>query len=168
MPITRRLKTYVLCAAASLSSACATAQDVATPDVVSFGATPSAMSAALEPYCTNQDMREINPPFMPGVSTQTQIDCEGFVYFGAPRLAEFVFADDALSLVWILTEKEEEAALIEAFRAEFGEPSHDTPLFTAFVDSNVAVRKDVPEALYYATTVDSAFREWFDQQAAGN
>ncbi|WDI32993.1 hypothetical protein PUV54_07255 [Hyphococcus flavus] len=154
-----------LCIAIVLSG-CATAQDVTKPAVLTFGASAADMTAALETHCTEQNLREISPPSMPGVSSQTQIDCEGFSYFGAPRLAEFVFGDDALTLVWILTEKSEEEALIAAFKNAYGAPSHETTMFTAFADDCAAVRKDVPEALYYAPAASDGFQAWFDQQAA--
>lgn len=47
----------------------------------------------------------IEPVQLPGAKKQSQIDCFGFEYFGAPRLAEFVFADDDLILTWVLVEE---------------------------------------------------------------
>lgn len=151
--------------AAIALGACATAQDVSKPGVIAFGESSTVMTDALQSHCAEQNLREIDPPSIPGVSSQVQIDCEGFSYFGARRLAEFVFGDDALTLVWILTKKSEEDALIAAFKDQYGAPSHDTPMFTAFADHRVAVRKDIPEALYYAPQAAEAFRAWFDQQA---
>lgn len=156
---------FLSLSAAMALGACATAQDVSKPDVIAFGETSAAMTDVLQAHCAEQNLREVDPPSMPGVSSQVQIDCKGFPYFGARRLAEFVFADDALTLVWILTEKSEEDALIAAFKDQYGAPSHDTPMFTAFADYRVAVRKDIPEALYYAPQAAEAFRTWFDQQA---
>ena len=144
----------------------ALANDVRKPDIIAFGASAAEMAIALEPYCRDQAMKTVEPPQIPGAAKQSQLDCAEFNYFGAPRLAEFVFADDALTIVWILTDKSEESALITAFKAAYGDPSHDTPAFTAFADSLAAVRKDVPEALYYSQSVAAAYRGWFDQQAA--
>ena len=135
------------------------------PAAISFGAGVEKMTENLDGLCENLALKPIDPPQIPGVSEQTQLDCQGFTYFGAPRLAEFVFGDDALTIVWILIDENETDALTESFMATFGEPSHDTPLFTAFTDGYAAVRKDIPEALYYAPFVADAYQGWFDQQA---
>lgn len=147
-------------------SGAALANDVSKPDIVVFGASAAEFAVALGPYCQSQTITPVEPPQIPGASKQSQLECTGFHYFGAPRLAEFIFGDDALTIVWILTEKSEEPALIVAFKAAFGDPSHETPAFTAFAGSRAAVRKDVPEALYYSPSVAAAYDAWFDQQAA--
>ncbi len=149
-------------------AACASAQDVTKPGVFTFDAGVEEMAGLLEGVCASQTIRNIEPPQIPGATSQTQIDCEGFDYFGAPRLAEFVFGDDALTLVWILTQKSEEADLIAAFKKIYGTPSHETSLFTAFADDLAAVRYDPPEALYYSQSAAQSFRDWFDQQASQN
>lgn len=135
------------------------------PVAVEFGADLKQTAESLGPLCTSQTVRTIEPPQIPGVSEQVQLDCEGFDYFGAKRKAEFIFGDDALTIIWILIEGSEIDDLVAAFNQSFGEPTHDTSNFTAFADDQSAVRKDVPEALYYAPEVAAAYRGWFDQQA---
>ena len=144
----------------------ALANGVNKPGVISFGASIAEMTAALESFCQSQTVKSVEPPQIPGASKQSQLDCTGFGYFGAPRLAEFIFADDALMIVWILTDKSEEPALVAAFKATFGEPSHETAAITAFSGSRAAIRKDVPEALYYSQSVAASYEAFFDQQAA--
>lgn len=162
------MKLAKICATAFFLSAgsimTANAGDVEKPGVIDFGESVKAMEAALAPFCSSQSTRETER-FFDYLKIQHQIDCEGFEYFGAARNAEFVFGDDQLMIVWILTEKSDEAALEQAFRGAYGEPSHLTADFTAFADHNAAVRKDVPEALYYGDSVADQFRGWFDSQS---
>jgi len=150
---------------AVLIGSCA-AQDGARPDIISFGDSVGQMERALLDSCTTMATRETQP-FMPIHTKQHQIDCEGFDYFGAPRKAEFVFGDDALIFVWILTEKSEEAELEQAFKRLYGTPTHETAAFTAFADDHAAVRKDIPEALFYSPEIADQYRAFFDGQAAG-
>lgn len=151
--------------AALVLTAPALAQGVERPAVIDFTANVMLMETVLGDYCDAQSTRETEP-FLPAHAKQQQIDCEGFDYFGAPRKAEFVFGDDKLFMVWILTTRDDEAPLEAAFRQTFGEPSHVSPDFTAFADHRAAVRKDTPEALYYSDDVADAYRGWFDSQVA--
>ena len=160
--IGRRAVAGVLSAFA-LFAASAHAEGVGHPPEALYGASVNGVATALEGRCTTINIRQIDPPQVPGATTQAQIDCDGYGYFGAPRLAEFVFADDELLLIWILTEKSEEAALIDAFKAEYGEPTHDTDGMTAFANNRAAVRKDVPEALYYSAAIADLVRARFEQ-----
>jgi hypothetical protein len=138
------------------------------PLTVDFGAAVQQTAKSLEPLCTSQTLQSTEPPQIPGVSDQVQITCEGFDYFGASRTAEFIFGDDALTIIWILIDASETDDLEDSFKETFGEPSHDNANFTAFASHQAAVRKDVPEALYYAPAVSQAYREWFDQQNDSN
>ncbi|RFB04024.1 hypothetical protein [Parvularcula marina] len=149
----KRLTTLAALSLISLLAACSNAPSVEKPAVISFDASRAQMVTALDGLCTSIDEREFNPPEIPGAETHSQIDCQGFDYFGAPRLAEFVFQDDALVVVWILVEESELDGLEEAFIAEFGEPTSKSETITAFTRVRAAVRKDTPEALYYAESV---------------
>ncbi len=84
---------------------------------------------------------------------------------GGERLAELVFADDALAYVWVLIDAGESAAMRSAMEAQFGAPTHDTEMFTAFADNHAALRYDPPEFLYYGAHVAPMYRDWFDQMS---
>ncbi|MEO0974675.1 MAG: hypothetical protein AAFX85_16420, partial [Pseudomonadota bacterium] len=106
---------------------------------------------------------ELEPAALPiARESHVQLDCHSFVHAGGRRLAEFVFADDALVFIWVLTSAEEEPALDAALRTAFGAPSHETPGFFAFVEHRVALRRDKPELLYYGEAVAPMFEAWFD------
>ena len=48
----------------------------------------------------------------------------------------------------------------------YGAPTHDTAMFTAFADHNAALRRDIPEFLFYSQSIAPMYRGWFDQMAA--
>ncbi|GJL96438.1 MAG: hypothetical protein DHS20C06_02550 [Hyphobacterium sp.] len=114
--------------------------------------------------CATHTERELDPSELPLATTRhVQVDCEGYEYFGSARLAEFVFADGALTHVWVLVHEAELDALQSAFEAEFGSPDAQAPVFSAFFDNRAAVRRDIPEALYYGEAAAPLFEAFFSQ-----
>lgn len=114
--------------------------------------------------CTSHTARELDPAELPLATTShIQVDCQGYDYFGDERLAEFVFADGALTHVWILVDAAELDALQSAFEAAFGSADAQTPGFAAFFSHRAAVRRDVPEALYYGATAAPLFEAFFSR-----
>ena len=153
------------------SPACATnpatsGPDVTLPAVIEFGAGVAAMQASLAPFCSSLERREMDVAELPVARlSHTQLDCAGFAHAGGERLAEFVFADDTLVFVWILTTAAEEGALTAALTGEFGVPTHALDGVFAWTDDHVALRRDTPELLYYSEAVAPQYRGWFDQMA---
>ena len=126
---------------------------VTKPKVIAFGSTVADMETALANHCSDIEVRSIDPSPVPEVQDHRQIDCRGFDYFDGSRLAEFVFLDDRLMLVWILVEPEEVDLLERAFVSALGEPDAKTSTIALFTDERAGVRREVPEALFYASDV---------------
>jgi hypothetical protein len=72
------------------------------------------------------------------------------MYQGKPRWAEFVIRDDSLEMVWIMTTKEEESAILERLKAAFGDPSQQSAKYIVFERYGAALRLDKAEVLFYA------------------
>lgn len=140
------------------------AKVVVKPDVIRWGATAAATESAVAPLCKSVNVRRIDPPFLDAVrDKQMQIDCEGFLFAEKPRHAEFVFRDDSLEMVWIMTTREEESALLEEMRAAYGTPSHTTEKYIAFTNYNTALRRDKAEVLFYSDKLAPAFLPDFEK-----
>lgn len=77
------------------------------PSVATAGASVAAVRRGLEARCSKLEQRAIDPPFIVLRAHvrrgQVQLDCDGLLFAQERRWAEFVFADDSLDLVWILT-----------------------------------------------------------------
>lgn len=153
-------------------AACASAQTASpgpdqAPAVARFGSDLDTLQPMLEAACTTLTIRELPLEEMPIAQTShIQADCSGLDHAGAPRDAEFVFADDALAFVWVLTGAEEADALRTALETAHGAPSHDLPPATAFTQARLALRHDTPELLYYGEHVAPMYEGWFDQMAS--
>ena len=151
-------------------TACASAQadELGLPENIAFGAGLEAMAPVFEQMCDAHDVRTLDPADLPIAETShVQVDCRGFEHAGSARLAEFVFADDHLVFVWVLTEAIEEVTHLAAMRDRYGDPTHETSAFVAYADDRIALRRDIPEFLYYGEAVAPMYRAWFDQMAAG-
>ena len=144
-------------------------QEPFAPAVVRMGATIAETRTALEKLCTKITIQEYKRPFIAlrelVKDKQTQLDCDGFMYFGKPRWAEFIFADDSLELVWILTDKSDEPALLNALIAASGQPTHRNDKFIATAKGRIAIRTDKPESLFYSERIAKHAEGWFAKES---
>ncbi|MEO1167834.1 MAG: hypothetical protein AAFW97_03885 [Pseudomonadota bacterium] len=148
-------------AAASAQSA-----DVTIPAAIAFGASVETMNQRLAPLCDEAPVRTIDPPFLPDVQTiQQQIDCRGFDYMGEPRLAEFVFRDDALQMVWILVDADDQERVIAAMREAYGEDGLTTDAVIAFREHRTAWRFEPPEILFFSEELRPAMERFLTPPA---
>ncbi len=134
------------------------------PAVIRYGATVAETQAALAGSCKTLNARRIDPPFQilrDVKDKQIQLDCDGFQFRGQPRWAEFIFADDALEMVWIMTSAEEEAALLQTMTNLLGAPALRNAKFAAFTQERAARRLDKPEVLFYSEKLAPRVLPWF-------
>lgn len=132
------------------------------PEAIQFGIQLNTMQTQLKNLCQRVEYKEINPPQIPGTQNrQVQLDCHGFEFAGGERLAEFVFKDDALFLTWILVKAEELNKLEKSMTQTYGQANHQNQLFSAYTQHHTALRKDIPEILFYAKEAAPQFEAWF-------
>lgn len=142
------------------------------PGVIRYGAAVADVEKALTGLCKTINTRRINPPFtiLKDIvrDKQMQIDCEDFSFFGKPRHAEFVFADDSLEMAWILTDKEDEPAILKAMTDINGEPANRNDKFIAFAAGHTALRIDRSEVLFYSEKLAPGVLSWFSKNSTFN
>ncbi len=132
------------------------------PKSIVFGQKLNEVKVALQPLCSKQSSKEIKPAQIPGTKTrQVQIDCHGYRFAGKDRLAEFVFKDDELFLVWVMVDKNDLIAIEKKMMSEYSSVNYKNDLFSAFTSHHTALRKDVPEVLFYANQAAEQFETWF-------
>ena len=123
---------------------------VEKPAVIEFGLTVADTSEALKPYCDTQEFREFTPPRIPiAKESHSQIDCRGFWFMGEQRLAEFVFSDDELVLVWMLVDLDDQERILHEMRKRYATSGIDLDVAIAFPEFRTAWRFEPPEVLYY-------------------
>jgi hypothetical protein len=95
-----------------------------------------------------------------------QIDCEGFVFQGAPRHAGFVFRDDALVMTWIMTTPDEDASLERVMTNAYGAPTLCNGTYVVYGDARAALRLDKHEVLFHSQALDAEAQGWFAYKSA--
>ena len=161
-----RVSIFVPFIAAALG--CGEAPGFAKPEVFRFGASVAEMELALTDRCESMTTRRIDPPFLEDIENeQLQIDCDGFPFRGQPRWVEVVIGDDAFEMVWVMMTAEEESSLLTAMVDAYGEPTHESADYFAFVDHRAALRRDIPEVLFYSEALAPEMREFFDEEIEG-
>lgn len=155
----------VLCVSVPNAGAQGAKTDSVRPAVAQIGAPLEESEGRLRPLCKKLDARQIKPAFLVLREfvkvRQMQLDCDGFQFAGGPRWAEFIFADDTLAMVWILTEARDEAELLRQMTKAYGAPTHRNEKFIAFADHGAALRTDRPEVLFFAPHLKGNILPWF-------
>jgi hypothetical protein len=155
----------IVCFSGSNAGAQGAKTDSIRPAVVKIGAHLEESTSRLKPLCTKLDARQIKPAFLVLREfvkvRQMQLDCDGFQFAGGPRWAEFIFADDSLAMVWILTEARDEADLLRQMTKAYGAPTHRNEKFIAFAEFGAALRTDRPEVLFFAPDLKRNILPWF-------
>jgi len=158
-----------LCAAGvallgAMSTARAQRGEEIKPTVIRYGASVREVERALAGSCSTMKTRRIDPPFLILRDTtheQMQIDCDGFSFLGRPRWAEFIFADNALAMAWIVTTDAEADSIRARLVAAFGEATDKNATFVAFATNGVALRTDRAEVLFFSDRLRSRVAPWF-------
>jgi tetratricopeptide (TPR) repeat protein len=142
----------------------ATAAAAFKPAVIRYGATVAETQTALAGACKSLNARRIDPPFQilrDVKDRQMQLDCDGFQFLGKPRWAEFIFADDSLEMVWIMTSAEEEQDILRTMTAFLGAPTQRNSKFVVMNNERAALRLDKPEVLFYSEKLIPRVSPWF-------
>ncbi|WP_282161657.1 hypothetical protein [Ulvibacterium marinum] len=111
------------------------------PKVFKFGEAIQELKPRLRGMTTLLDEREFP-------NGEIQLNCFGMEYAGFPRKIEAKFnTEGKLSLLWILTAKQEESRLRKALIKAYGNPIFVNKTWEVFHDWQVSLRKDKPEVL---------------------
>lgn len=131
------------------------------PKIIEFGTSMNEMQSRLTSLSDSVVVRKNKPIQLPTAKNeQSQLDVYGFEYAGKKRKAEFIFADDALDIVWILTDAEEEQRFIQRFKSKYGDPSHIKEEVTFFLDNATAVRNKPHEVLFISERLIEQYRQF--------
>lgn len=142
---------------------CAHAQpEFERPHQIRFGDTLDEIRASLEGQCESMRVRRIEPPFLANVRVrQMQIDCDGYDFRGGERHVEFVFRDDRLAMVWLMVNRDETQAMIDAMTGAYGAPTGRNSAYVAFEGARAAWRFEPAEILFWAPELDEDVRPDF-------
>lgn len=139
------------------------------PTLFEFGHSVASIKKNLAGQCDSIITKNNEPIQLPTAKeSQSQLDVYGFQFAGKKRSVELIFADDALDIVWILTEAEEEEKFIAQFKELYGEPTHVTSEATFFLDNGTAIRNNPNEILFLSERLKEPYRQFLNSQKNSN
>jgi hypothetical protein len=137
------------------------------PGVVRYGATVAEMQTRLASVCKTAKPRPVEPPYLPDVkAAQVQLECDGLPFLGRPRRAEFIFRDDSLELVRVITTADEQGSILKSLTDANDPPTERNSRHVAFAANRTVLRLDRPEVLFYSERLAPHLRSWFDKSSA--
>jgi len=148
-----------------LSSCAIQRKAIEKPPIFEFGSSMTEMQRRIAALSDSVTLRVNEPIQLPTAKkSQSQIDVHGFMYAGKKREVELIFADDALDIVWILTEAEEEQNFIDYFKSKYGEPTHVTEEATFFLNDATAVRNKPHEVLFISNRLIEPYKQFLESE----
>lgn len=138
--------------------------DIPDQPLFVFGSSMQETQALLKAHSDSIIVRRNEPIQVPTAQKeQSQLDVYGYKYAGKKRKVELIFADDVLDIAWLLTDADEETKFIEYFKSKFGEPTHNTPEVTFFINDRVAVRNQPHEVLYISQRLVEPYKQFLQK-----
>lgn len=113
-----------------------------------LGASLEEARAAARAHCGSVRETEYSAELAAPYSEQTQIDCIGYVFAGAPRKIELLVNDGALGFFWLMIEPRELDTARATLRDQYGAPDCVNADYTGHMARGVAVRNDPAEYLF--------------------
>jgi len=134
---------------ALICTGCATAPDelALLRERFALGATLEQTRAAARTHCAAFTEVAYDAAMSAPYREQTQIDCHGYAFDGAPRKLELLVNEGELGFYWLLMEGGELAAARAQLRRQFGAPDCVNADYVGFESQGVALRNEPPELL---------------------
>lgn len=112
-----------------------------------LGATEAELSASIAAHCERAVVHRYSPEQAAPYREQTQIDCFGYPFAGAPRKIELLINEGALGFYWLLIEPDEREHARRMLVERFGPPACENAQDTIFAAQSVALRAEPAEIL---------------------
>lgn len=113
-----------------------------------LGATLEQTRQAAAEHCASVNETHYSPELAAPYADQYQLDCEGYVFRGAPRKVELLVNDGALGFYWVLIESAELSAAEGDFRRTLGPPPCANAEYrAAYPEAGIALRNTPAEFL---------------------
>lgn len=112
-----------------------------------LGASRATANATATAHCERIETHEYRGAEAAPYTEQTQIDCFGYAFSGAPRKLELLINEGELGFYWLLLDEANRAAITASMTQRFGAPTCVTADYTIFAGNQVAIRRDPPEVL---------------------
>ena len=123
-----------------------------------FGDSIPTIRANLNGKCDELSQRELSILLNVVKNSQTQLECDGFVYRGQKRFVEMMFSDGHLDIIHIMGTESDHEELTNILTAEFGEPSFSSDQTIYYRSEGISLRT-IPHEISF---VSERVRDQYD------
>ena len=91
-------------------------------------------------------------------NSQTQLECDGYLYRGKKRFVELMFSDGHLDIIHIMRTESDHEELKDILISEYGKPSFSSDQVDYFLSEGISLRTEPHEISFVSKRV----REQYD------
>ncbi|MFC3093927.1 hypothetical protein DRW07_10630 [Alteromonas sediminis] len=132
-----------------------------------FGQKLSAVLTHLETHCTSVSVkRNLDLEVPTATESQTQVDCKNYAPLKHDGLSEWVFADDSLDIVWVLSPmahlQHTKATLTQqGISADYSMGN----MADFYLERGFGFRYQPTEYLYFSDRLKPFYKQWLEHQS---
>jgi hypothetical protein len=123
-----------------------------------FGDSILTIRSNLEGKCDELSERELSILLNVVKNSQTQLECDGYLYRGKKRFVELMFSDGHLDIIHIMRTESDHEELKDILISEYGKPSFSSDQVDYFLSEGISLRTEPHEISFVSKRV----REQYD------
>jgi hypothetical protein len=123
-----------------------------------FGDGILTIRSNLEGKCDDLSERELSILLNVVKSSQTQLECDGYLYRGQKRFVELMFSDGHLDIIHIMRTESDHEELKHILISEYGKPSFSSDQADYYLSEGISLRTKPHEISFVSKRV----REQYD------
>ena len=123
-----------------------------------FGDSILTIRSNLEGKCDELSERELSILLSVVKNSQTQLECDGYLYRGQKRFVELMFSDGHLDIIHIMRTESDHEELKRILISEYGKPSFSSDQADYYLSEGISLRTKPHEISFVSKRV----REQYD------
>ena len=125
-----------------------------------FGDSILTIRNNLEGKCDELSERELSILLNVVKNSQTQLECDGYLYRGKKRFVELMFSDGHLDIIHIMRTESDHEELKYILISEYGKPSFSSDQVDYFLSEGISLRTKPHEISFVSRRVREQYDEY--------
>jgi hypothetical protein len=125
-----------------------------------FGDSILTIRNNLEGKCDELSERELSILLDVVKNSQTQLECDGFLYRGQKRFVELMFNDGRLDIIHIMKTESDHEELKDILITEYGKPSFSSDQVDYFLSEGISLRTKPHEISFVSKRVRQQYDDY--------
>ena len=153
------MKLYVISLVLLAASLQASSNDL-DHKIGNFGDSILTIRSNLEGKCDELSERELSILLDVVKNSQTQLECDGFLYRGQKRFVELMFSDGHLDIIHIMKTESDHEELKDILITEYGKPSFSSEQVDYFLSEGISLRTKPHEISFVSKRVRKQYDDY--------